>query len=332
MSPEGRDLPNIFTASDLWRVAAERKATRQNKPFSNINVVALGEVELFKSEIGDDISGNAVLFGAFIQALGAHANIHSRLGSDDAGEWLRTKLKNEGLNTDFIQKDADKRTTIVELALREDGAPALVWKVGEAWKNLGLDRALCDSVFTADAVYIDDTIGRAGRPCDELRRFLRTIPPSVIRVMTAKKNKPFATEVSAAEALTLCDHVVLNEEEFAVLRQVLQLRSGERDQLAYLAERFKLESIAIRKTQAFSVFADEALYQYSGSASKVVDTIGAEEGFAAGLVVGLLSGSSIEVAGRIASEVASAVISASSLSERKDTLQRLRFTIAEEVR
>ena len=139
--------------------------------------------------------------------------------------------------------------------------------------------------------------GTLAQRCEISRRALKILLRSTgaAKFLDINLRAPWYNDKTLLESLQLADIVKLNDEELEVLTKVLRLQGSEpQDRAQELIERFGLEQILVTCGEA-------GAWQISRSGKKteacaksamtrVVDTVGAGDGFAAVFILGTLKG------------------------------------------
>jgi fructokinase len=265
--------------------------TGSNQPF----VIGVGELLWDLLPAGKQLGGAPANFAYHAQGLGATALVVSRIGNDPPGREILDGLGRFGLRTDGIATDARAPTGTVSVALDAGGKPSFTIHENVAWDSMHADPEILDQACRADAVCFGSLAQRSPLSRAAIRAVLAAAPPSALRLFDINLRGRFWSREIILESLQLADVLKLNDEELAIIADLLDLAGDEADQMRRLAERFALKAVALTKGADGSVLLiGNELHCHPGSEIAIVDTVGAGDSYSAALALGLLAGDAPE--------------------------------------
>ena len=253
--------------------------------------------------------GHRVLGGApfnvawNLQAFGLHPVVVSSVGDDDAGREIREKMTSWGLNTECLQTDPSHPTGRVRVELNR-GEPHFTILPDQAYDHIappggGLQHA--PSFLYHGSLALRHDVSRS-------TLFLLKHKYQCPVFVDVNLRSPWWDADSVHEMMRDATWLKLNEVELDSLfpgQDNLEKRCGE------ILERFNLEAIFVTLGKSGAValnhknnFCSVAPYE----STTVVDTVGAGDGFASVLLLGLMEGWLLDATLQRAQEFASGVV------------------------
>jgi len=287
-------------------------------------VVGLGEILWDILPDGRQLGGAPANFGYHSQALGAEGIVASCIGDDQLGKEIITRLSELGLNCDYITVDKEHPTGTVTVRVDSEGKPQYTIHEDVAWDYIRSNRRLLGLAGRADAV----CFGSLCQRCDVSRRtiheFLAATKPDCICVFDINLRQSYFSREIIETSLERASVLKLNDEELPVVAEMLDIKGSEIDILSRLTTTYNLRIIALtRGARGSLLFTKGERCDYPGLPTKVVDTVGAGDAFAAALTIGLLRGRSLDEISEFANQVASFVCSHSGATPKlPDSLTR----------
>jgi fructokinase len=276
----------------------------------SFEVVGIGEVLWDLLPGGRQLGGAPANFAYHAGALGAVAQVVSRVGRDELGRELLTRLQQLGLLTDAVEEDATAPTGTVTVEVQADGQPHFTIHEDVAWDRIAGDAAGRRAVAAADAVCFGTLAQRSEVSRRSIRTLLRAAPAEGLRIFDVNLRQNYYSHAVIEESLALANVVKVNESELAHLPEMFGLPGDERGRIAVLAQRCGLRLVACTRGQAGSLLYSEGRwFEHPGEPVKVLDTVGAGDSFTAALALGLLAGWPLDEVHRRASAVAAYVCS-----------------------
>lgn len=302
------------------------------------DLITAGRVsmDLFALDIGADfpditgfetgVGGSPVNIAIGASRLGLSAIAFTAVGDDPVGQYVRRFLDNEHVNTDFIPIKAGRRTGMAVVGVQPpDRFPLLFYRENPADIHLTVEEAGKLPLGQARALSLSGTALSRGGALDvslylaeqAQSRGMKTFIDLDLR--PDQWSGPLAFGLRLRRALPLCDVIIGTEEEFyaALSPTPERVLAGERvaDQ-AELHERLR-DCAGAHEALLVLKRGDRGARLYSGGAQtdvpgfpvEIVNTVGAGDGFASGLIYGWARGWGWEAAARFANACGALVVS-----------------------
>lgn len=257
-------------------------------------VLAIGEVlwDLFPSE--RHLGGAPFNFCYHCHGLGAKAAMVSRVGNDPLGLEILEQARNSGIATGLVQTDSEHRTGAVDVTLDGAGNPSYRILEGVAWDFIEAHEQVLTAAREADVICFGSLAQRSPISRNAIQRVVSAASPSALRVFDINLRQRYYSEQIVRESLAMCSVLKLNNDELAVLQQMLDLPTQDSEAAAALMTRFALDVVAVTMgedgARAWSR-ADAA--EARGVRVKVRDTVGSGDAFTAAFTLELASGSNL---------------------------------------
>ena len=257
---------------------------------ANVRVVGLGEVLWDLLPSGPQLGGAPANFAYHAQALGARAQVISRVGRDENGRESIRLLQARSLDGSTIQHDETAPTGTVTVALSSNGIPAFTIRENAAWDQIVATPEALAAVREADAICYGTLAQRDPRSREALRELISAAPPNALRIVDLNLRAPHWQRETIDWSLTAASVLKLNHEELATLVPMLQLTGDERECVAQLGRRYGLVAVALtRGPRGSLLWTPNETVEHDGVAVEVRDTVGSGDAFTAALALGLLS-------------------------------------------
>lgn len=230
--------------------------------------------------------GQAVLGGApfnvawHLQALKQSPYLISRVGEDEDGGRVRSAMEQWGMDTTGLQSDPQRATGQVRVSII-DGEPRY-----DIVEDCAYDAIEPAGLENCDFLYHGSLAARCDKSADALLQLRDTAPKTVF--VDANLRQPWWRLERLEELLQGAHWIKLNGDELAEL-QGGNSKGAAQDFFA----RFKLQGLILTHgADGAEMFLADGYHARVESASniEVVDTVGAGDGFASIMVLGLLEG------------------------------------------
>ena len=251
-----------------------------------------GQVEKFVKDFHLGIGGSAAIFASQFKKLGGNPAFYGLTGKDEFGEILTKKLKDLGINTDFIFQEVDEKTPVGVGLIKSEDRAMLTYKGCLAKMDV---KKIAESGILTQAThihlcgfYLFDKLRQKWIP--ELEKWKKKGNTISLDTNWA----PNGNWEDVHDVLPLVDVFIPNEEESIKI-------SGKSDWKAaghWLGQFCELVVIK-RGALGASVFADGSFDHYSVPPSllenlKIMDTTGAGDNFGAGFIYAWLNNNTVE--------------------------------------
>ena len=233
---------------------------------------------------GTEILGGAPFNVAWhLAAFGLKPVFLSRVGDDGLGERIDAAMCEQGMTTLGLQHDPAHPTGTVQVSL-EDGEPSYEIVADRAYDHI--DAALLPPLPEQALLYHGSLALRHKDSADALRVLRGRWDPAIF--LDVNLRDPWWNKARLAELLEAATWVKLNAEEL----ELLSPDGGNAEvQARHLLERYGLEAVfaTLGAKGALALAADGALSQVEPASDiRVVDAVGAGDGFASVLILGLM--------------------------------------------
>lgn len=273
-------------------------------------VIGIGELLWDLLPTGPRMGGAPVNFASHAKALGADATVISRVGADEPGARLIGELRTLGVATDGITVDALNPTGTVVVSLDSAGQPQFKIVGGVAWDHLHATPETLRRAGSADVICFGSLCQRSASSQAAIHQLVEASSSSALRVFDVNLREDFFSAEILDASLKLANICKLSDCELPVVARMLGLKGGVRGQLHQLVARYGLCLIVYTRGAMGSVLCDGVEWcEHPGFTTKVRDTVGAGDSFAAAVSMGLLQGWSLETISNRANEIAAFVCS-----------------------
>ncbi len=274
-------------------------------------IVGLGEVLWDLLPAGRQLGGAPCNFAFHCRQLGHPSAIVSRIGADVLGDALRAAVVRLGLSDVHLQTDTEHPTGTVQVALDERGVPVYTITPEVAYDYLAWYADLDVRFGAARAVCFGTLAQRHPVARATIRRALAAAPNALV-VYDVNLRQHFYSREIVETSLAACRWVKLNDDELAVLRDLLGLAGATPlETLVELRQRYRLElAVLTRGEHGCLLHSERETIELPGVPVRVVDTVGAGDAFTAGLVVNVLEGRPLAEAAAFANRLAARVAGA----------------------
>ena len=270
--------------------------------------------------------GNVCNTGVAMAKLGMKVAAAGMVGNDILGAALIDRLKQAGMDVEFVFADSRAQTSATVVAV-EPGGERCFFHVLGATRLLDADALRrCFPLFARSAVVQIGYFGLLPNLIDDLPALLAELRTAAPRTKIA-----FDTVNPPAEA-RLLDPILPHLDIFCPSRTEAQALTGESDPAAMVAafrKRAKPQALIGIKLDVEGCLLDDGENSIQCPAYKIecVDTTGAGDSWFGGLLVGLKKGMPLEQAGRFANRVAAdcctALGASAGIRTFDDTLARI---------
>jgi fructokinase len=278
-----------------------------------MNLVSVGEVLWDVVGETEHLGGAPLNFAAHAAKLGNESLLVSAVGQDVRGERALSAIRALGLTTDYVKRVALQRTGYVTVQLRNDGQPGFTIHRPAAYDSAELSTAQQKEITARKPSWI--YFGTLAQMSELVRRTTAALVrgnPSARCFYDINLRPESYTREIVLELLEQADVLKLNDVEIALVDDLLGMQHHERveDFCRDCAARFDLEAVCVtRGPDGCGLLLGSDYLEAPGYKVKVVDTIGAGDAFAAGLVHALSKSWSAAQAADFANRVGALVAS-----------------------
>jgi len=270
-------------------------------------ITAIGEILFDVYPETKNLGGAPLNFLFHIDKLTSRGIIISRVGFDVLGNKAINFLKNNGLETKYIQVDHLHPTGVTTVNLDENKVPSF---------NIDEERAY-DYIEMNDEIYRlinEDTdclyFGSLAQRSETSKSTIHNLLGGKIKYfcdLNIRQN--FFSKNTITKSLTVADVLKLNLDELKLINDLLFNEKFDIDTcVKRVMENFDIELIAITKgAEGSTLFNNKEKDDYRIISSAVVDTLGAGDAFAAIFCMGYLRNWDLAKMNSLANEFASQI-------------------------
>lgn len=257
-----------------------------------IKAVSFGEVLWDVFPTHKKIGGAPLNVALRMQSLGAEVTMLSRVGKDEDGDAIVSFIKENGVNTDFIQSGTDYKTGVVHVMVNEKGNASYDIFFPSAWDKIRLSDNLMTEISKSDVFFYGSLIARDEDSRSTLMHFLDN--KDTFKVLDVNLRAPYYTFELIKELMKKADFIKMNDEELLEISKKMESPYNSFEQnIKFIAEQTGTKQICVTKGPFGAVlYYNDKFYCNSGYFIKVVDTVGAGDSFLASLITKLLKGKS----------------------------------------
>ena len=277
----------------------------------------------FIEQIRMTVAGTAAATAVDCAILGLNGRIVARVGHDDMGDFMISKMQQFGLNTDLVQRDDEKQTACSMLPILPNGARAAFFVPG-ATETFTISPDDMDAVLDARIIHLGGTgllTAFDGAPSLDLLK----------RAKALGRTTAFDLILANAETAALVEPLLPYIDYFVPSIEEASNMAGVRDP-AEVARWFKERGVGnvLLTLEGDGVFVDPSEgepFRLPSHKIDVVDTTGCGDSFTAGVIVGVSKGWDLRKTARFANTVAAKVAmglgSDGKLTSLEDTLEAM---------
>ena len=290
-----------------------------------MQILSIGEALWDLLPSGRKVGGAPANFAFHCMQLGADVRLLTRVGNDDLGRELVEFYRSLGLSTEFIETDSTAPTGTVGVELSADGQPKYTIHENVAWDKIKATDTAVQFAQSADAVCFGSLAARSETTLRTIQTLVAQSKPSALRVLDLNLRDPFVDRTVIKTMLGLANILKLNDEELTRIAAMFDvsgntMKNTMKQYADWLIDRYHLKMLVLTcGSQGSQIFHEGKEYFCAGRKVEVVDTVGAGDAFTATVVVGLLSGWSIETINERANEIAAFVCTQSGATPKLGT-------------
>jgi fructokinase len=273
-------------------------------------IIGIGEVLWDLLPSGKQLGGAPANFAYHARSLGADARIISRVGNDENGRQIISRLQQLGLSTDCVETDPVVPTGTVSVELTSDGQPHYIIHQNVAWDHLIGEGNAERAITQADATCFGTLAQRSETSRTNILRLLQIAPQNSLRILDVNLRQQYFSREIIENSLRHANALKVNDAELPLIAEMFNLSGEPRSLMTALADKFRLRLVACTRGGHGSLLLSQNTWsEHPGFPAKVADTIGAGDSFTAAITLGFLSGHDLDTinmhANRLASFVAS---------------------------
>lgn len=229
-----------------------------------------------------------------LKNFGNNVAIISRVGTDDLGTELIDFVRENGLNSQYIQQGQNHLTGLVKVNM--DDKHNVSYKIVQpvAWDYILYDEEAIDTVKNADCFVFGSLAARSEQTFDTLKKFLAIAP---FKVLDINLRPPYYKKETIKYLLQNTDLLKLNQWELdEVAAWFFDLGSIE-ENINNLSRQFNINTICVTLGAEGAVLLHENnFYKSAGFEVAVIDTIGSGDSFLASFLSNYFNKTDIGIA------------------------------------
>jgi fructokinase len=274
-------------------------------------IVGLGEVLWDVYPDAARFGGAPANFASHAASLDAESWLASSVGVDELGDRVLDTLRQHGVESACVARDAKHPTGRVDVTLDSLGRASYEFADNTAWDHIAWSDALDSLARRCDAVCFGTLAQRSSQSRDTIQQFVKTTPFSTLRMFDVNLRKQSYDAAVIDQSLRLATALKLNEEELPIVARLCGVsESNPRDAMRALMNMYQLRLVALtRGPDSATIIAAAEESTSPALTTTVVDTVGAGDAFTAAVVIDFLAGLPLAEVNAHANAVASFVCS-----------------------
>ncbi len=279
-------------------------------PLSSV-VVGLGEL-LWDVHEDHRHPGGAPANVAFVaRQLGLEGTVCSRVGQDELGDELLAFLREQGLSTDYVQRDPEHPTSQVTVEMVRPEQPQYTIHENVAWDHLEFDSPTEQLMKKAAAICFGTVAQRSDASRSMIHQCLAAAGPDCLLVYDVNLRRPWYDRLWIERSLRAAKIVKLSEEEVVRLTAMLELGVDDPHFFANtLQQAYEVDLVCVTRGARGCLLVDrEGFSDEPGIEIEAADPVGAGDAFTSALIYTQLHGWSRDRAAQFANRVAALVAS-----------------------
>lgn len=254
-------------------------------------VIAFGETLVDQFRDSNVLGGAPFNVACHLGALGAHPVLVTRAGKDALGEQLLRAMSERGLDMRGVQRDPSRPTGRVKVTETARGHAFDILS-DQAYDHIHASLARMVGLSLHPRMVYFGTLSQRGDSRRALRELLATVNASAF--LDVNLRDPWVDADTLRWSLQQANVVKLNEDELIRIGDIFSLDgSTPQARAAVLVSGFNLQRLVVTRGAegAWTLDAAGRIESVAGTPlPKVVDTVGAGDGFAAVFMLGMLRG------------------------------------------
>ncbi|MGB1285964.1 MAG: 5-dehydro-2-deoxygluconokinase [Aggregatilineales bacterium] len=305
-----------------------------------IDLITLGRVsmDLFSLNIGapfvkiegfdTGVGGSPINIAIGSSRLGLSTLALTAVGADPVGDFVLNFLQREGVNTDYIPRKSDSRTGMAVLGIEPpDKFPLVFYRENPADIHLSIDEAMRAPIAESRGLLLSGTALSRGACRDatlyaaEIAASADTITFIDLDLRPDQWTHPRAYGLNVRTIMAHADVIIGTEEEFyaaiapdpdpvmAKTNLTNTMRTELETLVAAFITKYPAKTLVLKRgARGVSIFTEGTVLDVAGFPVEVVNTVGAGDAFASGLITARLGGKNWQTAARYANACGAIVV------------------------
>lgn len=251
-------------------------------------VVVFGEVLFDIIEGKEYIGGAPFNFSYYLKSLGVEVIFISAVGNDERGRKVIKIAERIGLDTSFINV-IDVPTGVVDVYL-ENGQPSFNIRYPSAWDYIKLTSEMYEKIKESGSRYMYFGSLSLRSECSlSTFRLILSVLGETGKFCDINLRKPFYNRDILKEILEVTEILKLNEEEINEISGIFKIDGDMKLKMIRMSDKFNIPVICTTMGEKGAIlFFNNNFYSAEAEKVEVVDTVGAGDAFAAGLIKGFM--------------------------------------------
>lgn len=246
-------------------------------------VVCFGEVlwDIFPTY--KKIGGAPLNVAYHLHKMNIDSHIITKLGNDDLGQKIISRLKEVKADVNHIQIDPTQKTGTVFATFDDRNEASYEFLKNSAWDFIDFKQEDYDLVAKADAFVFGTLASRTPHTRDTLHKLLEAAKYTVYDVNL----RPPHYEIGFVEELMhKADLLKMNKSELReILEHIDKLYTTEHDAVRYIQDHFKCDEIIVSKGSKGGLYLHkDTLYSFPAVEIVIRDTVGSGDSYLAGFL------------------------------------------------
>jgi fructokinase len=241
---------------------------------------------------GEKPGGAPMNVAYHLQKLGMNPAVISKIGDDERGRRLMNLLTNQQVCVDYIQKDEEHATGIVNATIQPNNEVTYEIIHPVAWDFIEHEERLAGLIQQAHFFVFGSLITRHQKSRETLFQLLELAKNKVLDI---NLRPPHFNQNTVETLMQKSTILKLNEHELPLISGWYKDLKEEVEQVQLLQDRFKLDTIVVTKGGEGALLnLAGKIYNHPGYKVTVADTVGSGDAFLAGFLSKTATGASPE--------------------------------------
>jgi fructokinase len=257
-------------------------------------IFVIGEILFDIFPEGKRLGGAPFNFAYHLKRFGYPVHFISRIGNDENGREILTRIESAGFDPCDIQIDDTHPTGTVQVQLNDIGVPSFNITPSVAFDFIEyLPEIHSKLLKSAELLYFGTIVQRTDHGFSQLQKFLSCKKTNCISFYDINLRPDCYSDEILQKSLCNADILKCNAEELQKLKQLAGSNQAPPSFIRHIMAEYSIESVALTKGHDGSEFYTKTgsiHHTTVASGASIVDTVGAGDAFAAILAMGLLKG------------------------------------------
>lgn len=251
------------------------------------SIICFGEVLWDMLPTGSKPGGAPLNVAVHLKKQGQNPILVSKIGNDEDGKKLLDFLKQQRIDTSYIQTDDELPTSKVLVHLDENKNATFEICMPVAWDGILFTDKLKELARSAELVIFGTLASRHGTTRNNLYKFIDYTGAQLL--LDVNLRPPYDRQVIVEELLHKANMVKMNHEELSTIAGWNDVSGDEKTLIKHLSEFYNFSMVCVTRGENGAIlYTGNSFYEHPGFKVTAVDTVGAGDSFLASLVSGFL--------------------------------------------